>query len=436
MPKHCETVLYAEDNWDVPNILKVLGKHDSIKKYVIALHDQDVLADGTPAKPHFHIYLNFGTTNVQLPQVAKWFGVKEQSVEKIKSDKSDRNQSMGMYYTIKYYTHQDEPGKHVYPLSSFTANFDLEQAQKTGTEKLKKREQGRASKQEVEEICNKCADGTITPDNFHEYVRPTLYVDIKTKMERAWQYYDQDFQRKTEGTRDCVTIYAYGQSGTGKSTICRLYAKELGLTVYKATCGKDCFDEYQDEQSVILDDLRPYEPFSHLQLLDLTDPHYLSKAQARYKNKILKNSFVFITSVLSPQALWNGFGLSAIDSSVQFYRRIAELWEVTKDTIYIYKYMNGEFQLTGTAPNPVPEYIRQQKPSRSETLQSSGIFQKIHTEYKQMGSQQTPSANRTLNSPLRAEKPGVDDDDDIDLGISEIPIESLEYLDIEQETPF
>ena len=127
MPKHCETVLYAEDNWDVPNILKVLGKHDSIKKYVIALHDQDVLADGT-----------------------------------------------------------------------------------------------------------------ITPDNFHEYVRPTLYVDIKTKMERAWQYYDQDFQRKTEGTRDCVTIYAYGQSGTGKSTICRLYAKELGLTVYKATCGKDC----------------------------------------------------------------------------------------------------------------------------------------------------------------------------------------------------
>ena len=113
MPKHCETVLYAEDNWDVPNILKVLGKHDSIKKYVIALHDQDVLADGTPAKPHFHIYLNFGTTNVQLPQVAKWFGVKEQSVEKIKSDKSDRNQSMGMYYTIKYYTHQDEPGKHV-----------------------------------------------------------------------------------------------------------------------------------------------------------------------------------------------------------------------------------------------------------------------------------------------------------------------------------
>ena len=98
--------------------------------------------------------------------------------------------------------------------------------EKTGTEKLKKREQGRASKQEVEEICNKCADGTITPDNFHEYVRPTLYVDIKTKMERAWQYYDQDFQRKTEGTRDCVTIYAYGQSGTGKSTICRLYAKE------------------------------------------------------------------------------------------------------------------------------------------------------------------------------------------------------------------
>lgn len=209
------------------------------------------------------------------------------------------------------------------------------------------------------------------------------------------------------------------------------------MTVYKSTCGKDAFDEYQDEQAVILDDLRPHEPFSHLQLLDLTDPHYLSKAQARYKNKILKNSFVFITSVLSPQTLWNGFGLSAIDSSVQFYRRIAELWEVTKDTIYIYKYIDGAFQLTDTAPNPVPEYIRQQKPSRSEALQSSGIFQKIHTEYKQIGSQQVPiSANEFLKSPASAEKPDVDADDDIDLGLSEISTESLEYLDIEQETPF
>ena len=37
---------------------------------------------------------------------------------------------MGMFFTIRYYTHADEPGKQVYPLSSFTANFDLEKAQK------------------------------------------------------------------------------------------------------------------------------------------------------------------------------------------------------------------------------------------------------------------------------------------------------------------
>lgn len=316
---------------------------------------------------------------------------------------------MGMFFTIRYYTHADEPGKQVYPLSSFTANFDLEKAQKDGEDKLKNRGRKRANKQEIEDICNKCADGTITPDNFHQFVPPALYVSIKTQMERAWQYYDQDFQHKAEGTRDCVTIYVYGKSGTGKSTICRLYAKELGLTVYKATCGKDCFDEYQDKQAIILDDLRPLAPFSHLQLLDLTDPHYLSKAQARYKNKILKNAFVFITSVLSPQQLWAGFGLSDVDSSVQFFRRIAELWLVTMDTIYIYKYIDGRFQQTDTDPNPVPEYIKQQKPSRGASLKSANVFQQIRSKYE----------------------------DDIDLDFPDSPAGNLDFgIDIEQESPF
>ena len=393
MPKHCETVLYAEDGWNKDKILDVIQKHESTKKYVIALHDQDVQEDGTPIKPHLHVYLNFGTTNVQLPQVAKWFGIKEQSVEKIKSDKSDRNQSMGMYYTIRYYTHEDIPEKHHYPLSGFVANFDLEQALKAGAEKLQKRAKGQAKKQEVEEIYNKCADGTITPDNFHDYVNPGLYVTIKPMMERAWQYYDQDYQRNANGSRDCVTIYVHGESGVGKSLLCRLYAQELNVKgIYTTSLGKDPFDEYAGEEAIILDDIRPYMPFSHIELLALTDPHYLVKAHARYKNKLLKNSFLFATSVLDPYALWNGFHLDTlnseseetdkVDSSKQLFRRLSEVWEVTEGEIYIRKYIDGYFRIVGTIPNPVPSYLAQLPATQGSTLQSTSILDKIRRKYQ------------------------------------------------------
>lgn len=300
---------------------------------------------------------------------------------------------MGMYYTIKYYTHQDEPGKHVYPLSGFISNFDLEQAQKDCAEKLQKRAKGQAKKQEIDEIYNKCADGTITPDNFHEYVSPSLYVTIKPMLERAWHYYDQDYQRNANGRRDCVSIYVYGESGMGKSLLCRLYAQELNAKgIYTTSLGNSPMDEYDGEEVIILDDIRPYMPFSHIELLALTDPHYLVKAHARYKNKLLKNSFLFITSVLSPYELWNGFHLDMLnsepgesgkgDSGKQLFRRLAEVWEVTEGEIYIQKYIDGYFRIVNAIPNPVPTYLAQLPATRGSMLQSPSILNKIRSKYQ------------------------------------------------------
>ena len=403
MPKHCEVVLYQEDGWDVKKIQEIITRHTSIEKYCIALHDKDFQEDGSAAKPHFHTYINAGKTNLDLKNVAGWFGVKPQAVEKIKSDKCDSNQSMGMYFTMKYYTHQDIPDKHQYPPSGFVANFDVEEALKSGSEKLKKRAQKRVNKQQISEIYSKCADGTITPQNFHEHIPPELYVSIKPGVERAWQYYEQDYQKKAKGYRDCVIIYVYGESGTGKSLICRLYAKQLGLTVYTTAYGKHPFDEYLDEDVIILDDIRPYVPLNHAQLLNLTDPHYMVKAEARYKNKLLKNSFLFLTSVLSPQQLWLGFfppkkkdkeedkdnedddsydnKPDETDDNKQLFRRFSEVWHVTETTIDILKYIDNRFYHINSVPNPVPTYLAQLPASRGDSLKSSDVFTSIQRKF-------------------------------------------------------
>lgn len=469
MPKHCEVVLYQEDGWDTRKIQETITKHTSIEKYCIALHDQDLQDDGSTAKPHFHVYLNAGKTNLTLINVAGWFNVKEQAVEKIKSDKSDTNQTMGLYFTLKYYTHEDIPEKHHYPASGFVANFDVEEALKTGAEKLQKRAQKRANKQQLREIYNKCADGTITPQNFHEHITPELYVSIKPMVERAWQYYEQEYQQKAQGYRDCVVIYVYGKSGTGKSLVCRLYAQQLGLTVYTTAYGQHPFDQYMDEDVVILDDIRPYVPFNHVQLLNLTDPHYMVKAEARYKNKLLKNSFLFITSVLSPQQLWFGFfppkkkddgsydyNPEGTDSSKQLFRRFSEVWNVTETKIYIHKYVNDCFLLVNTVPNPVPAYLAQLPASRGNSLDSTSVFSSIKSKYTPFEPMQTSlfngdcgehktvsvSANETLAKSAIPETADTQDDDDIIIDLdpsdrTELPFGGFEDdTYIEQEMPF
>ena len=80
MPKQVEVKLYSEDGWTVPRIQDVLKARTSVKEYAMILHDKDVGEDGKPIKDHYHIYLNFGRTNWQFKDVAKWFGIADNQV--------------------------------------------------------------------------------------------------------------------------------------------------------------------------------------------------------------------------------------------------------------------------------------------------------------------------------------------------------------------
>jgi hypothetical protein len=89
-------------------ILEAL-KQPSIKDYAYILHDKD-----SDSKPHYHVAVRLNHAN-DSKYVARWFGVKEQYVEKVKGRWSDM---------LKYLIHQNAPEKYQYEESEVKSNYD------------------------------------------------------------------------------------------------------------------------------------------------------------------------------------------------------------------------------------------------------------------------------------------------------------------------
>ena len=93
------------------DIQQVCMEHKTIKQWAYINHDKD------DTRPHWHIYVNFGNAGVKHDVVARWFGVDENFVERIKGRKSD---------VLLYLIHGNESqkNKHQYDPTEVVANFD------------------------------------------------------------------------------------------------------------------------------------------------------------------------------------------------------------------------------------------------------------------------------------------------------------------------
>ena len=74
--KQCEVESRVE--YFKGDIQEILKAHKVIKKWAYILHDKDDTA------PHYHIYLNFGSSGVDTSQVGAWFGLQESQVSRVK----------------------------------------------------------------------------------------------------------------------------------------------------------------------------------------------------------------------------------------------------------------------------------------------------------------------------------------------------------------
>lgn len=382
--KHCEVILYP-DIWDVPSILAEIEKRTTIDKYVIAFHDSDVKKDGSPVTPHYHVYLHF-TTAWSPEHIAGWFNTSANKVSKIKADKG--NPQQGMYYTLLYYTHSENHEKHFYPPESFTANFDVaaylvQEAARIAGHGTKS--SGKSAR--IDEILEKCGTGKITPLNYYKYMTPAEYARHAPLISRAFRYHQDMKFDMSEGKRNITTIWIHGPSGLGKTTLAKLYAKQLDLPFYVTHPGNDPFDDYRQQPVVIVDELRPDSvsiPYSSLLLL--IDPYNLSGVHSRFEDKIPDVEYVFVCTVYSPIAYYRectSITNRAIDSDVQLCRRISELWEVTPQSIFIsnYNLSDQHFELDSIVNNPTPYYIAQQKGNTLPKQDTKDVLKQLNETY-------------------------------------------------------
>lgn len=127
-------------------------------------------------------------------------------------------------------------------------------------------------------------------------------------------------RRRTREFRRVKVFVLWGDSGSGKSALARLYDEEL----FSLSCSGDhrlVFDGYEGEKTLLIDDF--YGNIKYQFLLNLLDGHQI-QLPCRYANAYAEYDTVILTSNVPPDEWYQGLFPSGM--SVALKRRVTEVF--------------------------------------------------------------------------------------------------------------
>jgi hypothetical protein len=368
-----ELVLYPEQYPDIDSIQWVCDKYATIKKYAIILHDKDI-----DKKPHYHVALHFGGRSHDTKVLEKQFNITSGQVQKIKGRWKD---------VLLYLTHANATDKYQYPYNDIVANFDVEEDIKKAQEKPM------SEKQQVQMYVAKICNGEIRPYEFGDKIPKWIKIKHIQIFNEAWQDFIETeikMQRLQGKSMDkkISTVFITGETGTGKTTLAKLYSEREGKHYCLTGSSNDPLQEYRGEEVLIFDDLR--DDFKFHDFLKIIDPFNVSPSQSRYKNKFFMGDTIIITSAIPLERWYRGKELNDWDNEKrewsnlakeinsgmggedlnQLYRRINEYINVTKDELVLKEWDDEKknFIERGRKPNPVPEIVKNQEQQKAKVF--------------------------------------------------------------------
>lgn len=333
------------DHWKV-DLQETLKKYKTIKQWAYIIHDKD------DAKPHYHIYLNFGTSSVDTELVAKWFDIPSNFISKVKGRKVDQ---------LMYLTHSNESQKNKYQYSptEVVANFDFEL--------------------EIEE------SKIIGDFKKYSYAQQIEYINSLgivekskafTQLKKLWELECQCQALKTD--RDVHVVFITGKAGAGKTFYAKKMLEQLSLDYCVSSSSNDPFQDYMGQRAMILDDLRD-KSFELEDILKLLDNNTQSSVKSRFNNKVFNGEMIVITSSV-PLIYWymRYKKQNTIESLEQLYRRINSYIVVSADSIEVYDDGVDDTGRPKGTPTTIPnELVRKiKKQENKKTL--GAVFEQIN----------------------------------------------------------
>jgi len=165
-------------------------------------------------------------------------------------------------------------------------------------------------------------DGKLTEQQLltSDYIH--IYHQNKRKIDDAIRLYTKSL---IYNPPPCTTIYIYGDSGIGKTTLAQNIATDRYPDSHLfASHHNDPLQEYSGQKCLILDDFRP-QNYELIDLLAMLDPYHRKRThKSRYYNKPLATNLIIITSTYSLSQTLQ-FYSSYNEQMTQLERRIQEI---------------------------------------------------------------------------------------------------------------
>ena len=350
----------------------------NIKSWAYIVHDKDVNEDGTPKEPHVHIVLELAESR-QYSTVGGYVGVPAQYVcairQKVKVGKRMMSDIGG---ALAYLTHRNAPDRYQYDDADVVAKpgYDWKAVRA-------KSEMSMAERKTFARVLDGIEKGTIRRYNLFEKVSMQMYLDHKIDFDRAFEF--REMQLKSDANRQIDVIYITGDAGSGKTTLAKHLCEKRGLSYCVSGSSRDPVQDYNGQDCLILDDLRP-QTFDLSDLLKMLDNNTASSVNSRYHDRWLEVRCIIITTVLSVDDFYRTM-LVTSEPIAQLKRRCKTMIQLTRQqmSIYAYQQHTQEYMLVGTGSNPVAAMFQEDISAEDDAAKVKELCEDLGLEYKPEG---------------------------------------------------
>ncbi len=355
-----------------------LEAEPNIKSWAYALHDKDLDENGDPVEPHIHLVAEL-INSLNFSTIGNYVGVPAQFVTPIKQKiKRGKYTVSDVGGALAYLTHRNAPEKHQYD--------DSEVVAKPGYDWISvrtKSEMQRAEWKSFQKVLHGIEDGSIRRYNLYDFVSMQMYLDHKAEFENAFTY--REGLLKKDPNRQIDVIYITGEAGSGKTTLAKYLCEKRGLSYCVSGSSRDPVQDYNGQDCLILDDLRP-QTFDLSDLLKMLDNNTSSSVNSRYHDRWLEVQCIIITTVLSIDEFFCSMLVTG-EPIAQLKRRCKTMIQLTQQTMSIYAYhqKTQEYMLVGTGANPIADMFQEEDSKATDIAKVKELCEDLGIEYRPEG---------------------------------------------------